>query len=151
VCAVFEQECGLGDLRAEVAKIVSAGRPTSTPELESITRCPSRVILTANYDMSIETAVEATGRTPVTFWLDRAAAWALTADGEVHVVHVHGLASDPDTLVLPGSSTEALENDDRFKTVLRALVAPHPILYFGYAVGATETHLRAGLECLGAL
>jgi hypothetical protein len=51
-------------------------------------------------------------------------------------------------MVFPGSSTEALESDDRFKTVLRAVVAPHVELYLGFAFGATETHLRAELDWL---
>src|SRR4051794_24147700 len=47
-CAAFEQEFGLNDLRSEVARIVSGSPPTTTPQLEAIARCPSRIILTAN-------------------------------------------------------------------------------------------------------
>lgn len=109
---------------------------------------PSRIVLTSNYDFAIEASVTESGREPVTFWHDRAAAWSPPAPDEVHVVHLHGVASDPSTLVLPGPTTQALEADQRFLTVLNAIVGNRLVLYLGFALGESETHLRQDLEWL---
>lgn len=147
-CAAFEQAFGLSRMQDVTANTVLSRDPEPDPALRALVRCPSRIILTTNYDFSTEVAVLMSGRQPVSFGVDQAAAWVAPPDGVVHVVHLHGLATEPRTMVFPGESTKALETDDRFKTLLRAVVAPHVQLYLGFAFGATETHLRSELDWL---
>lgn len=140
----------LGDAQARqvVAAAVRSLPSRSTPTLEVLARCASRVIATFNYDDAIEQAIIATGRTPKPLLPNTAEVFRDPSEGEVLVVHLHGSAMEPETLILPGILTEVLNEDDVFKGALRHLWLRHRIVYLGFRLGPAETHLRAALGWL---
>ncbi len=148
VCKATEERFGLDVLQDVTAQTVLSTDPDPDAALRALVRCPSQLVLTTNYDRSIEAAVVSSDRKALTFGPDEAAAWAPPQEGTVHVVHLHGDASRPRTMVFPGPSTTALEDDEVFKTTWRALAAPRPILYAGFAFSEAETHLRKELDWL---
>jgi len=69
-------------------------------------------------------------------------------EGELQVVHLHGLPGTPSSLVLPGRSTNALLSDTVFERFLSATMAPANVLYLGFSFGLAELHLRSLLAWL---
>jgi hypothetical protein len=61
-------------------------------------------------------------------------------------VHIHGVHDEPESIVLPGRSMQALKEDEPFKTALRMLLAPHFILYLGYSFPEADDYLRSEIE-----
>src|SRR5262249_55654929 len=70
------------------------------------------------------------------------------AGDELHVVHVHGLAADPSSIVMPGEPLNALPKDEAFVTGLRALLAPNTLLYLGYRFPPEDRYLQGELKWL---
>jgi hypothetical protein len=68
----------------------------------------------------------------------------------VKIIHLHGSISDPKSLALPGETLEALKEDEPFKTVLRALLLPHVVVYLGYRLPPADAYLREELEWLSS-
>lgn len=138
------REAGREDeMRTTIASIIAGLRTTPTPALCALAGCPSRIILTTNYDDAIETAVRARGLEPVSVLIDDPKMGATPEPGHVHVVHLHGSPSRPDLIVLPGRDMDFLSVDEVKSTYLRALLARVDLLYLGFGFGATEVHLRA--------
>lgn len=131
-----------------IATAVQCSPTASSPTLEVLARCTSRVIVTFNYDDAIERAILATGQTPRPLLPNTAEVFRDPPEGEVVVVHLHGSAHEPHTLVLPGLLTEVLNEDDVFKGALRHLWLRHHVVYLGFRLGPAETHLRAALGWL---
>jgi hypothetical protein len=146
----LEGKLGLERTRELFAAAVRSRPARSTPTLEVLARCRSRVIATFNYDDSIERAILATGQVPRPLLPNTAEVFRDPAEGEVGVVHLHGSALEPETLVLPGRLTEALNEDDPFKGALRHLWLRHLVVYLGFRLGPAETHVRAALGWLVA-
>jgi SIR2-like domain len=144
----LEKELGREDTRKLIATAVRSLPTRSTSTLEALARCSSQVIATFNYDDSIEQAILATGQIPKPLLPNTADVFRDPSEGEVVVVHLHGSAHEPDTLVLPGLLTEVLNEDDVFKGALRHLWLRHLVVYLGFRLGPAETHLRAALGWL---
>ena len=64
------------------------------------------------------------------------------------ILHLHGSVDDPWSLVLPGESLEELRGDEPFKVILRALLLPHVIVYFGYRLPPADEYLREEIAWL---
>ena len=111
-------------------------------------RCPSRVIVTFNYDECFELAARDAGLNPLPLLPDTAEAFRTPAPGEVAVLHLHGVATQPESLVLPGRTTQALEDNELFMRLLTSLWARHVVVYFGFSFAPTETHLFGALQWL---
>lgn len=133
-----------------VADVVARARLSPTPELRAIAANRTGRVLTTNYDRAIERAAEAVGREPVPLSYTDARALEPPADGTVHVVHLHGQAEDPPSIVLPGAATQALIGDETFALVARSLMAQHLVLYLGFRLGPAEIHLRSTVAWLAS-
>lgn len=143
-------QTSLAVVRRLVADTVLGLEVQATPTLAVLARSPRRVLATFNYDDAIERAVEHAGLVPRTAVPGSTEPFRDPASGEVLVVHLHGSAHRPDSIVLPGLSTEALNADSAFMALLRTLWARYLILYIGFRFGPTESHLRSALGWLAA-
>lgn len=102
--------------------------------------------MTTNYDYGLEVAGREIGREPVTLHPRSALVTAAPMEEQLLVVHIHGVHDDPASIVLPGRSLQALEEDEPFKTALRMLLAPHFVLYLGYSFPEADDYLRSEIE-----
>lgn len=143
-------EVGLSEVQVLVAEAVVQMELRVTPTLAALARCPRRVLVTFNYDDAIERSVEHVGLVPRPVLPGSTESFREPAEGEVLVIHLHGSVRVPESIVLPGRSTEVLNADSGFMTLLRALWARHQILYVGFRFGPAESHLRAALGWLTA-
>lgn len=58
------------------------------------------------------------------------------------MVHLHGSAADPASIILPGRPTQRLTADDVFRTHLRALMQQSVVIYLGFSLGPEAFPLR---------
>jgi hypothetical protein len=65
VCAAVTEQMGDRVLQEVVAEIISQCTITSTPVLELVVRCPSRIVITTNYDPALSVSARAVGLKPV--------------------------------------------------------------------------------------
>jgi len=112
--------------------------------------CRGGVILTSNYDDAIEVSTEDAGLRPLPFVLNEALAHGPIGPDEVAVIHVHGRARTNAPLVLPGRETHALATDVAYVGLMGALLAPHPVVYLGFRIGAGEIPLQTTLAFLNS-
>jgi hypothetical protein len=148
VCAAVTDALGVEQLQAVVAGVVSRLEVRPTPLLRSIVRAPSRIVLTSNYDDGLEQAAREVGLTPRTFEPRMAPALGQPAVSEVFVVHIHGIATDPTSIIVPGQPLDSLPEDEAFRLGLRALFAPYTLVYLGYRFPPEDIYLRAELAWL---
>ena len=71
--------------------------------------------------------------------------------GTVKVVHVHGSAADPPSIILPGRPTQLLTADDVFRTNVRALMQQSVVIYLGFSLGPEEFPLRDSVAWLTSI
>lgn len=136
------QDC-MTEVRRHLADIFTGLRLRPTPALTAICGTPGRRVLTTNYDDAIERAARDRGLIPVSLhYSDKRIGEPLEAH-ELHVIHLHGLPEEPDSLILPGTITATLMNDDVFNTFVRAVMAPSKVLYLGFSFTESEPHLRS--------
>jgi len=151
VCGGVSEQLGHGRLQELTAAILDALPLTPTPLQRLIVRCPLGVVLTSNFEPSIEMAAREAGLEPIPRTPDQALARERPGEGQVVIVYLHGRTSAPETMVLPGDSLEALRGDERFKTTLRGLVAPHLVIYLGYRLPSEDAYLREEIELLASM
>jgi hypothetical protein len=116
--------------------------------LRLLARVLSRKLLTSNYDDATERSIDAVGLTPRRIGPKDAAALREPEEGEVFVIHVHGLAEEPSSIVLPGASLDAVAEDEAFLNWLRGVLAPHTVLYLGYRFPPEDDYLPGELRWL---
>jgi SIR2-like domain len=150
VTTALEGSLGTDGTKALVAEVVQSLVVTSTPTLRALAQVPGRAVATFNYDDAIERAARDVGLVPRPVLPDTATAFRTAPEGEVMVVHLHGLADAPQSLVLPGRTSEELNANAAFMTLLRSLWARHVVVYFGFRLGPAETHVRAALGWLAS-
>jgi hypothetical protein len=94
----------IGGMRTnETVAAIFAERPLRpTPTLVTLAQWPAQRILTTNYDRAIEVSVRMAGRRPVTLLPGDADTLVAPEPGVVQVIHLHGVDTDPDSIVLPG-------------------------------------------------
>jgi len=146
VCAEVSDQLGYGELQRIVSEIIGAATIEPTPLLTRIAHAPSQIVVTTNYDYGLEAAAREIGRDPVTLHPRSALVTAAPTEGQFIVVHIHGVHDDPESIVLPGRSMQALEEDEPFRTALRMLLAPHVVLYLGYSFPDADDYLRGEIE-----
>lgn len=122
-------------------------RPTAV--LTALVSVPSRRILTTNYDDALERAAAARGLVPVALSGDDPGLLEEPPEHHVHVIHVHGMAARPETIVLPGKSTDDTSQQEPLQTLLRGRMAASPVLYAGFSFADSELALRAITAWLG--
>src|SRR6266545_673375 len=129
VCAEVSDQLGHDELQQIVSEIIGVVTVGPTPLLTRIAHAPSQIVVTTNYDYGLEAAAREIGREPVTLHPRSALVTAAPTAGQLLVVHIHGVHDELESIVLPGRSLKALEEDEPFKTALRMLLAPHFVLY----------------------
>jgi hypothetical protein len=106
---------------------------------------PRCLVLTTNYDLAIEHSARLVGREVVSLTLDDLPT-ALRSEREIlRVVHLHGVVTNPSTIVLSPESYSAALGDERMQLVTRALGSEFRLLFLGHSLSPTEQHLRRDL------
>jgi hypothetical protein len=110
--------------RAELSRVVQA-----------IAATPTGVVVTFNYDTIIEQAAEEAGRRAHPLLLDDIPQLVNDgldqADGDIRVVHLHGVVDDPESLVLDDVSYMKQANSAEVQKLLTALVARNNLCAIG--------------------
>ena len=105
------------------------------------------VVATTNYDDSIELAAERHGLRAVTLTpKDLPTVLQGPDEGEVFVLHLHGTAVDPESIVLTSSSYETAYSDEQLRMAVSALAAGRTLVFVGHSLAATEAHLRRDIR-----
>lgn len=143
------QAFGEAWVQEQVAAVVTAAELQPTPVLLALVRTPSRLILTTNYDLAVEAAAEQAGLEVEALTLADISRALEPAGDALRVLHLHGLAHRPDTIVLTCASYQAALADERLQQVLRALALGHRLLLLGHALDEREQHLRRDLLWAG--
>lgn len=146
VTEALEGQLGLAETRQLVADVVTGLEVRPTKTYRALARCPVGIVATFNYDDALEQSALEAGKRPKPLVPSTAEAFQPPAEGELIVLHLHGSADRPDSIILPGKTTEALATDEAFLTLVRSLWAAHRLVYLGFSFGEDETHLREALE-----
>jgi len=141
VVQALESQCGVEATQQMVAETIIATPVSPTPTQRALALCPSRIIATFNYDNCLELAAEQVGRTPRPLLPNTADAFRRPGPNELVVLHLHGAANNPASIVLPGRTSERLRRHELFMRVLTALWAQYIVVYFGFSFAQTEVHL----------
>lgn len=139
---------GEDGLRAVVAEIVTGLRLRPTPAMTALCGTRGRRLLTTNYDDGLERAAASRGLRPVPLLGSDPRVIGPPGDHELQVVHLHGVPAHPESLVLPGASTNELELDGAFRTLTSARMAASSVVCFGFGLAVEETHLHSILRWL---
>lgn len=143
VADALEAERTTGWVQRAVAEIVGGTSLRATPALAALARCPSRLIATTNYDHGVQLGIEAAGLVPRTFtWADFDEALSPPSDGTVHVIHLHGVASEPSSIVLTEKSYEAATVSDQLQHALKTVASSYRLLLLGQSLSEREGDLR---------
>ena len=148
VVSSLESVYGVEETQVLVAQTVSAIPVQPTPTQKALALCPAGIVVTFNYDDCLERAARAVGREPVSLVPDTAEAFRAPGPNELVVLHLHGIASEPSSIVLPGRTTERLAANELFMRLLTYLWARHVVIYFGFSFAPTEVHLLEALDWL---
>jgi hypothetical protein len=144
VVATAQQTLGVPEVQVRLADIVAGWRLRPTPALTAVAGAATRVVVTTNYDDAIEVAARDRGLEATSLLrTDKRILDRPEDPGCLHVVHIHGIPSQPDSLVLPGPTTNRLVGEQPFGTFLRAILARHTVVYLGFSLSPAELHLRA--------
>ena len=143
----------IGELatNAAVADIINSARISPTPTLTALSTWPAQRLLTTNYCRAIEDAAELAGLQAVPVAARVAKALRPPLPGTIKVVHLHGSAADPPSIVLPGRPTQLLTADDVFRTNVRALMQQSVVIYLGFSLGPEEFPLRDSVAWLTSI
>lgn len=110
-------------------------RATFSRVVNAIAATPAGVVLTLNYDTLVEEAARAQGRVAHSLVLadvpELINDFLLEPDGELRVVHLHGITSDPGSLVIDHHSYMKQANNGEVRELLAALVANHNLCAIG--------------------
>jgi hypothetical protein len=137
-------------VRQHVAEIFSGLRLRPTPALTAVCGTPGRRILTTNYDDAIERAARERGLEPITLLAnDVRIVGDKPPEGQLYVIHLHGVPDAPASIVLPGATTHGLADDQVFARFVSSVMAPRILLYLGFSLGASEHHLHDIVRWLG--
>ena len=140
----------LGTIREALAEIITGLRLRPTPALTAVCGAQSRRILTTNYDDGLERAAATRGLEALALLPGDPRMLDEPQEGQLHVVHLHGLPNSPETLVLPGATTNELDDDEVFATFARASMAPRSVVFLGFGLALAEVHLHHVLRWLSS-
>jgi hypothetical protein len=130
-----------------VADITLTRELTPTPVMLAVTLINRRLVATTNYDDAIEEAARRHGLTP-----ERLVPSQLPTvlqgpgQGELFVLHLHGTAHLPETIVLTDETYEAARRDEALQLAVRVLAAGSSLVFLGHRLASNETHLRRDVK-----
>jgi SIR2-like domain len=129
-------------VQEQVAWIISGRSITPTPVLMALAKTASGLIVTTNYDTSVEMSASAAGIEAVTLTIADFDLALVKRDNPLRVLHLHGVAEQPETVVLTTQSYQAIGQDERAIHVMRDLSLTYRLLFLGHSLAAKEAHLR---------
>ncbi|MEO5317731.1 SIR2 family protein [Arthrobacter sp. CC3] len=133
-------------LQQTVATFVESRNVRASPVLQALAKVETGLVLTTNYDLAIEHSARLVGREVVSLTLDDLPT-ALRSEREfLRVVHLHGVVTNPSTIVLSPESYSAALEDERMQLLTRALGSEFRLLFLGHSLSPTEQHLRRDLR-----
>ncbi len=125
-----------------VAETVNRSEPRPTSTLTALAKVASRLVITTNYDDAIEVSARAAGIEVVTATVQDFRP-ALGGPGNALVVmHLHGVASDPASIVLTRDSYERALTDEVMRLLLRSRGVTGRIVFVGQSLAEREAHVR---------
>ncbi|MGH2944685.1 MAG: SIR2 family protein [Solirubrobacteraceae bacterium] len=136
-----------------VAKFVAVEPPTTNPMAQALIDVPSQFIVTLNYDLLVERTAVAAGRPDprvlVNVPADLREAHRLLVRGpwppdRLTVLHLHGVVTAPETIVLDSDSYQDLVRNPDVQAVLSELALHRTMLFYGTTLN--ETYLLATLQ-----
>jgi hypothetical protein len=148
VVQALELQRGVEETQAIVAEAIISTPVQPTRTQKALALCPLGIVATFNYDDCLERAAGEMGRTPLPLLPNTARAFRRPGPGELVVLHLHGSAADPSSIVLPGRTTEQLASNDAFMRLLTSLWTQYVVVYFGFSFAPSEVHLLGALEWL---
>ena len=143
-----ERRHGIAVVRRELAEIATGWLLHPTPALIAICGTPTQRVVTTNYDDAIERSAIARGLMPVPLLPRDPRILQVPGPNELHVIHLHGLPGDPESLILPGRTTEELEHEEVFQTFIRSRLAAQGVVHLGFSFAGSEVHLHSILAWL---
>lgn len=132
-------------LQDVVAAFIESRHVRSSPILQALSKVQTGLILTTNYDLAIESAARAVGRDVTPLTLDDLPS-ALHGSETLRVVHLHGIISNPRTIILSPNTYEAALQDERMQLITRALGSGFRFLFLGHSLSENEQHLRRDIS-----
>ena len=143
----LERSHGTTWVEQSVAQITLARRLTPTPVMLAVTLINRRLVATTNYDDAIEEAARRHQLTPKTLVpSDLPDVLQGPGQGELFVLHLHGTAHRPKTIVLTHDSYEAAQTDEALQLAVRVLAAGSSLVFLGHRLASNEVHLRRDLK-----
>jgi hypothetical protein len=142
----LETELGADWLQRAVSEIVANSPLNPTPELMILSKVPSNLLLTTNYDLGIEISASKAGLKAISVPIGRANEAVDLEPGTIGVIHLHGLSDEPSSIVLGTESYNAITSDDRVQLILRSLATRFDLLFLGFSFGDREEHFARELE-----
>lgn len=124
-------------VREAVAAHVSSvqARATYSRVVQAIARTRTGVVLTLNYDTLVEEAARAARRPAESLLLadvpELVNDHMLDPDGTLRVVHLHGIVTEPESLVLDHVSYMQQANDGRVQELFAAMLVGHNLCAIG--------------------
>ncbi len=129
-------------VQRSVAETVDQAELRPTPTLMALAKASARLVITTNYDDAIEVSARAAGLEVVTATVhDFRSALAGSGDALV-VLHLHGVASDPASIVLTEDSYRRALTDEVVRLLLRARGVSGRMLFVGQSLAEREAHVR---------
>ena len=134
---------GVQWVQQAVADAIVAAPIEPSPALLALTLVPGRIIATTNYDPAIERAAEkrslrATSLTSA----DLQRVLKGPDEGELFVLHLHGLAERPETIVLSAATYKSAYANDQLRLTMSTLALRWTLIFLGHSLASTEAHLR---------
>lgn len=129
-------------IQRQVAELVSQATLAPTPALMALAKTASGLIITTNYDDAIEVSAQEIGIPVVSTTLRDFRPALKPPEGALVVVHLHGVASQPDSIVLTEASYQRILTDEAAQLVLRARGISGRLLFVGHSLAERERHIR---------
>lgn len=133
-------------LQTHVANIVGAMQPEPSPALLAISKVRSGIVVTTNYDMAIEVAAAAVGRPVRTLTSTDLADLLQPPSDELRVLHLHGVCTDPASIVLSTATYDRLDTDEKVELALRVLATQYRLVFLGHNLAPKEAHIRRNVD-----
>jgi len=141
VTAAAEATVGTAAVQGHLAEMVAGWRLRSTPALIALCAVPSGRAFTTNYDDGLERAARYRGIDAVSLLPEDVETMQAPGDKQLQVVHLHGMPSRPESLVLPGRGMDELADSEVFERFVSPRLASSNVLYLGFSLDAAEHHL----------
>lgn len=148
----LEERFGTEWVQQVIAVRTEAASLHHSPAMLALTLVPSRVVLTTNYDQSVEVAAAMHGLLPISLLpSDLPELARAPGPNEFFVLHVHGIATRPESIVLTRKSYDSALDDEALALAIRSMAVGHRLVFFGHSLGEQEAHLRRDIKRVGQL